>query len=109
MHHNLKLIRALHKVPSRQFSSGPYPHSKMPYMDSTDNFGGLLAAMPKDIGNIPNGGTFTYGFAEYVQFLNTVCVDWWMFCSYHSGGALIPGLVVATLSMRTLFGPIGFY
>ena len=80
MHRKLKVIRLLHQVPSRQFSSGPSPFKHMPYMDSNDNLGGFMSAIPKDIGNIAEGIP-TYGLWEYFQFCDTICFDWWMYCA----------------------------
>ena len=82
MYRKLKAARSFYQVPSRQFSSsGPPPSPyNLPYVDSNDNLGGFMSAVPKDISNISEGVP-TYGIWEHFQFVDTVCLDWWMFCT----------------------------
>ena len=52
--------------------------SQLPWFDGNDSFNTLHNLMPKDIGNLPTGIS-SYGFSEYILWLDTLFYDSWMY------------------------------
>ena len=78
---------------------------EMPYFDSNDTFNVMEALSPKDMANVPTGIS-TFGFSEYVMFLEDSFLDLWMACSQVGGLGLGWGLIMSALSTRAIFVPI---
>jgi hypothetical protein len=66
--------------------------------------------LPKDLGNISVGQS-TYGFFEYISYLDTVFYDMWLACSEPSGLGLGLGcgLIASSFFARAIFSPILIY
>lgn len=66
--------------------------------------------MPKDISNITIG-TPTYGFWEYVLYLDTIFYDLWLACAEPSGlgVGLGFGLIISSFMTKAAFTPFIAY
>jgi len=66
--------------------------------------------MPKDLSNI-QVGTPTYGFFEYVHYLDTLFYDLWITCAEPSGlgFGLGVGLILSSLITKAAFSPVMIY
>ena len=80
----------------------------MPYLDSNDTFSSLTSMMPKDLNNLPEGIT-SYGFSEYLSFMDSVIYGGWMELSMTSGFGLSYGLLVMATATRFIFLPVQLY
>lgn len=80
----------------------------MPWLDTNDAVSGFYGALPKVSENCPQGVS-TYGFWEYISWMDGLVFDMWMTASTSSGMGLCGGLVISALATRMIFMPIGFY
>jgi len=67
-----------------------------------------MATMPKDVHNLIPGQS-TYGFHEYVCFLDTTFYEMWLTCADGWGLGLGLGLMASSLITRLIFVPSMIY
>jgi hypothetical protein len=83
---------------------------QLPWLDSNDTLCSFMSAIPKDVGNINTGGS-TYGFFEYVMYVDSTCYDLWIaFASADGlGVGLGLGLILTSCMTRMMFIPSTLY
>jgi hypothetical protein len=77
----------------------------MPFFDGNDSFASFTSMMPKDIGNLPTGIP-SYGFSEYLLFLDDLFYNGWMEAAQVGGMGLTFGLISVSFATRCMFMPI---
>jgi len=81
---------------------------QLPWFDSSDSLGALMAAVPKDLGNLTQG-VQTYGIWESFLYLDSTAYDFWMFLGNECGLGMGLGLIAATVLSRVMFAPSILY
>ena len=80
----------------------------MPWFEANDTIGSFMSVMPKDVGNLPQG-VQTYGFWEYVCFLDDLFYDLWIHCADGYGMGLGCGLIASSMITKCFFTPSILY
>jgi len=80
----------------------------MMWLDSNDTTFAFQGALLKDSANIPNG-TSTYGIWEYVQYMDHMIFDQWMYMAQSTGLGMCGGLLLTAAATRLIFVPVGVY
>ena len=78
------------------------------WLDTNDTTCAFQGALLKDGGNIPNGVS-TYGIWEYVQYMDHIIFDQWMYFAQSAGFGMCGGLLLTAAATRLLFVPVGIY
>lgn len=75
-----------------------------------DTLGTFQSLMPKDSSNLVQGNS-TYGFWEYVVYLDTTIYDLWIMCAEQQGLGLGlgMGMVISSLITKGVFAPVIVY
>jgi hypothetical protein len=61
--------------------------------------------MPKDLSNLPTGIP-SYGFSEYLIFLDELFYNGWMEAAQYGGMGLTFGLMSVAFATRVMFVPL---
>lgn len=89
-------------------SGGTNQVNELLYSDANDSLFTSMAFQAKDWDNLVQGVS-TYGFSETIVYYETVLYDLWMFFADTQGMGMGPGVVVAALVSRAVFGPLAVY
>lgn len=93
---------------SSEAADSIFTGGKMPYLDANDALDSAFTVIPKELANLAQGNP-TYGFFEYIVFLDETFYDAWMTMSEVSGMGLCYGLMATTFLTRLFFTPINVY
>jgi len=81
---------------------------QLPWTDSNDTLMSFMSVMPKNVDNLVSGQS-TYGFFEYVCFLDATFYDLWVTAADGWGLGLGLGLIASSFCTRLLFVPTTIY
>ena len=93
---------------SSEAADSIFTTSKMPWYDANDALDSAFTVAPKELGNLATGNP-TYGFFEYICFLDETFYEAWMTLSEVNGMGLCYGLMATTFLTRLFFTPINVY
>ena len=84
------------------------PNPNYIFLDTNDQAASFQAVIPKVSENIPIGQS-TYGFWEYISYMDGIIFDTWMILSQTTGLGMCGGLILTAALTKFAFLPIGIY